>query len=132
MVAFFAYFSSNHKVSDAANILVFDAVITNVGNAYHSHSGTFIAPRSGLYVFTWIIRQSGANYHTTELLVNNKIVNAIHLNPGNAIDGTGTGTVVVHVNQGDDVLVRTGSNHNNGYIYSDEFGRSSFAGWILN
>ena len=133
MVAFFAYFSSNHLVSNAANyILAFDEVITNVGNAYHPHSGTFIAPRSGLYVFTWTIRQSGNNYHTTELLVNNKIVNAIHLNPGNTIDGTGTGTVVVHVNQGDDVLVRTGSNYNKGYIDSDEFGRSFFAGWILN
>ena len=132
MVAFFGYFSSNHLISDAAYILAFDTVITNVGNAYHPHSGTFIAPRSGLYVFTWTIRQYGTNYHTTELTVNNNIVNAIHLNPGNTIDGTVTGTVVVHVNQGDDVLVRTSSNYNNGYIYSDKFGRSSFAGWILN
>uniref|UniRef100_K1PF98 Uncharacterized protein n=1 Tax=Magallana gigas TaxID=29159 RepID=K1PF98_MAGGI len=52
------------------------------------------------------------------------------ISPGNAIDGTVTGTAVVHVNQGDDVFIRTGR-LSNGNILSDENGRSSFAGWIL-
>jgi hypothetical protein len=40
-------------------------------------------------------------------------------------------TVVVHVNQGDDVFIRTGDIYNNGDIESNPFGRSSFAGWML-
>ena len=131
-VAFYAYFSSHVPTSGAAHhILNFETVITNVGNAYFPHSGTFIAPRSGIYVFTWTIRENGNNYHTTELLVNNKVVNSIHMNPASMIDAGSTGTAVVNINQGDDVLVRTGSAHNRGMIMSDEFGRSSFAGWIL-
>ena len=110
--------------------LAFDTVITNVGNAYHPQSGTFIAPRTGLYVFTWTIRLWGNSYHTSELLVDNNVVNTIYLNPSNQIDGSVTGTAVVLVNQGD-VLVRTGSDFNNGDIKSDTNGRSSFAGWIL-
>ncbi|XP_078313982.1 uncharacterized protein LOC111104290 [Crassostrea virginica] len=130
-VAFFAYFSTHNPPSTHHHILAFDTVITNVGKAYHPHSGTFIAPRTGLYVFTWTIRLWGSSYHTSELLVDNNIVNTIYLNPVDQIDGSVTGTAVVLVNQGDDVLVRTGSTYNNGDIKSDTNGRSSFAGWIL-
>lgn len=75
--------------------------------AYHPHSGTFIAPRSGLYVFTWI-RQWGQRLHTTELLADINNVNSVYLHQKNTIDGYVTGTVVVQVNQGGDVLVITG------------------------
>ena len=60
----------------------------------------------------------------------NNVINSIYLNPLNAIDGTVTGTAVIHVNQGDDVLIRTGTVSNSD-ILSDSSGRSSFAGWIL-
>lgn len=81
-------------------------------------------------MFTWTIRQNGHGYHTTELLVDNNVVNSIYLNPVNTIDGGVTGTVVVQVNQGDDVLVRTGLT-SGGEIISAASGRSSFAGWLL-
>lgn len=109
---------------------MFDKVITDVGNAYHPHMGTFIAPKPGLYVFTWSIRCHENNHHTTELLVDNNIVNVIYISPGNVMDGTVTGIAVIQVNLGDDVFIRTGLN-SNGIISSDEYGRSSFAGWIL-
>ena len=129
-VAFFARFSSNTPAGIDHHILVFDKVITNVGNAYHSHTGTFIAPRSGLYVFTWTIRLYGTFHHSTELLVNNNVVNVIYLHPAQTIDGSVTGTAVVHVDQGDDAFIRTGT-VNGGDIVTDVNGYSSFAGWIL-
>ena len=130
-VAFFAYFSTHNVAASPHQILPFDKVITNIGNAYHPHSGSFLAPQSGVYVFIWTIRLDGNNYHTTELLHDNNVINSIYLNPNNAIGGTtATGTAVVHVKQGEDVLVRTG-NISNGRIFSDTNGRSSFAGWLL-
>lgn len=93
--------------------------------------GTLIAPKSGLYVFTWTIRLDGHRFHTTELVVNNKIVNALHFNPNGQIDGSVSSSVVVHVDQGDDVLIRTSASYHNGEVISDPYGRSSFAGWIL-
>lgn len=131
MVAFYAYLSSDTPVSVAHQIITFDTVITNVGNAYHPHSGTFIATRSGLYVFTWTIRLWGNSYFTTELLVNNNVVNWIYFDPAHTIDGSVSGTAVVHVKQGDDVLIRTGPDFHNGNIVSDKNGKSSFAGWIV-
>lgn len=52
-------------------------------------------------------------------MVNDNIINEIYLNPVSIIDGSFTGTVVVHVNQGDDMLIRTGSVSNKGEIISD-------------
>lgn len=131
-VAFYAYLSTHEAASSAIHhIIAFDKVITNVGNAYHPHTGTFIAPRSGLYIFTWTIAQWGTSYHVTELVVDNDNVNVIYMNPANLVVGSVTGTVVVHVNQGDDVFVRTGSSNNHGEINSNIDNRSTFAGWNI-
>ena len=129
-VAFFASLSTNNDASSSHHILVFDTVITKIGNAYHAHLGAFIAPRSGVYVFIWTVRMHLHEYHTTELLHDNNVINSIYLDPGSGMDDTVTGMAVVSVNQGDEVLIRTGSLSTN-YILSDANGRSSFAGWIL-
>jgi hypothetical protein len=129
-IAFYAYLSHHMNSVGVHHILTFDTAITNAGNAYHPISGTFIAPRSDLYVFTWTIRMHGNAFHAVELMVNNNAVGHTFLNSGNAIDGSVLGTVVVHVHQGDDVLVRT-TTTNTGWILSDVNSRSSFAGWAL-
>lgn len=67
----------------------------------------------------------------TELLVNNNVIYWIYFNSNDSVDGSVTGTAVVQVNQGDDVLIRTGSRFHTGTIKSDHDGKSSFAGWIL-
>lgn len=118
-VAFFAYLSTDTPASVAHHILTFDTVITNVGNAYHSHQGTFFAPRTGINVFTWTIRLTNYSKQTTELLVNNNVIYWIYFNSNDSVDGSVTGTAVVQVNQGDDVLIRTGSRFHTGTIKSD-------------
>ena len=127
---FFAYFSTHNIASSPHHIFAFDKVITNIGNAYHPHSGSFLAPRSGVYVLVWTIRLDGNSNHGTELLHDNNIINSIYLKSANVISGTATGTAVVQVNQGEDVLIRT-VDISNGRIFSDAHGRSSFAGLIL-
>lgn len=64
-------------------------------------------------------------------MVNNEIISSVFYNPRGYVDGSVSGTAVVQVNQGDDVLVRTGADHHRGIIRSDSVGKSSFAGWIL-
>lgn len=48
------------------------------------------------------------------------------MHPHNGVDSSVTGTIAVQVNQGNDVLVRTGSRYNSGKINSDIDGRSFF------
>jgi hypothetical protein len=106
-------------------------VKTNQGNAYHPTTGVFMVPQTGIYVFTWTIRIDGSRSHSTQLVVNTESVGIVHLNAGGTGIGEVTGIVVVHVNTGDDVFVRTHENYNSGFISSDVAGRSSFAGWKL-
>lgn len=47
---FYAYLSSSIPASVAHRIIAFDTVITNVGNAYHPHMGTFIAHMRMVYL----------------------------------------------------------------------------------
>lgn len=111
--------------------LVFDVIKTNNGNGYHPPTGVFIAPESGIYVFTWTMREYGDCFHSTQLVVNNDEIGIIHLHSVSAGDFLCTGVVVTHVNAGD-VYVRTHAKWNNFCFVSNEGGRSSFAGWKLS
>lgn len=131
-VAFFAYMSCDYPVVNAYRPIVFDNIVTNFGNAYRVSSGTFYAPRSGIYVFTWTIRLNEHSYHTTELVVQNEVVNSVYFSPQHHVDGSVSSTVVVYMNAYDDALIRTGLRYHNGIIKSDVDGRSSFGGWIIS
>jgi hypothetical protein len=113
-------------------ILKFDSVKINVGNGYHQHTGVFIAPASGYYVFSWNVRYIHG-VHSTELVVNNEIYGSLYMDHSNTADGHGTGVAVAHVNNGDDIYVRIKPEicNNQGAIWSYPCGRSSFAGWKL-
>lgn len=104
--------------------IAFDIVKTNNGNGYHAETG--------IYVFTWTIREYSNCRHSTQLIVNNAAIGVIHVDTGSSGDMSGTGVVVTHVNTGDDVYVRTYVVYNNCQIFSDIAGRSSFAGWKLS
>lgn len=109
--------------------LVFDVVKANFGNGYHSSTGVFIAPETGVYVFTWTVRQFNGTYHSAQLMVNNDEIGIIHVYPTNGADIAGTAIVVTHVNAGDDVFVQTHKSWNHGRISSNSGGRTSYAGW---
>lgn len=115
----------------AFHTLVFDKTITNSGYGYHNASGIFIVPKTGLYVFTWTIQLNKNAYHSTELVVSNAIQGAAFLSVSQ-LEGSVSGTAIVHANLGDDAFVRTKSTYNAGDIYSSAIGRTFFAGWRLS
>lgn len=104
--------------------LAFDIVKTNNGNGYHASTGVFIALETGIYVFTWTIREYSNCRHSTQLMVNNAAIGVIHVDTGSSGDMSGTGVVVTHVNTGDDVYVRSYVVYNNCQIFSDIARRS--------
>ncbi|KAJ8313336.1 hypothetical protein KUTeg_009122 [Tegillarca granosa] len=46
----------------------FNQIVTNEGNAYDKVLGMFIAPVTGLYVFTWTISTKNGKWQSTELV----------------------------------------------------------------
>lgn len=130
-VAFYAYASQKIPSPSSHFILTFDTIITNAGNSFHHHSGIFFTPRTGIYVFTWSFRVQNDAHISTELVVNNVAKGSVYFDTTTYVGGNMAGTVVVHVNQGDDVFVRMTQFNNLGDILSDNIGRTYFAGWLL-
>lgn len=129
----YAYSSHTFPRPSDLFILNFDTIITNLGNGYHPHSGTFIATRSGYYVLTWSFRIQGDAHISTELVVNDTPRGSVYYDATEKVGGNTGGTVVVHVNQGDEVFIRTtNTNYNLGDILSDNAGRTYFGGWLLS
>ncbi|XP_062576098.1 uncharacterized protein LOC134280210 [Saccostrea cucullata] len=133
-IAFYAYMSAWIPSPNQHQVLVFDDVKTNIGNAYHPSTGLFIVPESGVYVFTWMFRTGAAHDHSIQLLINKDVFGSLYLQSVNGLEAQETGIVVAQVNAGDDVYVRTHATLTLGtsdYIQSNSYGRTSFAGWKL-
>ncbi|XP_011421573.3 complement C1q tumor necrosis factor-related protein 3-like [Magallana gigas] len=131
-VAFYGYMTTAMTNIGGHHTLIFDVIKTNSGNGLHPTTGVFMAPSSGFYVFTWTIREFDNSYHSVELVVNGQEVGALYQHAGPGEDDMSSTTVVIHVNEGEDVFLRTKMDFNQGVINSSIHGYSSFAGWKLN
>lgn len=130
-VAFYAYMSTNMNNIGGQQTLIFDVVKTNAGNGLHPTTGVFTSPSSGFYVFTWTIRLHDNSFHSIVLILNGQEVGTLYQYVGHGEDDMSGTTVVIHVNEGEDVFLRTKSDFNQGMIHNSPHGRSSFAGWKL-
>ena len=130
-ISFYAYMSSAMNHVGRHHTLIFNVIKTNQGQGLSRITGVFRAPQSGFYVFTWTIRVLNYSIHCVELIVNGQSVGSL-VSQTLKYNGTGSTTVVVHVNEGEDVFLRTMMQYNKGAIFSDPYGYTSFAGWKLS
>ncbi|CAC5411493.1 C1QL [Mytilus coruscus] len=132
VVAFYAYLSTNRVNPSFRHTLIYDVAKTNSGNGYNALTGIFTAPTAGMYFFTWVTRMYEAG-HSTELMVNDAVFGTSYLRIFHDHDVSVTGTVVTKINKGDSVFVRVHSSRVGvGDILSEQYGRSSFAGWLIH
>ncbi|XP_052685352.1 uncharacterized protein LOC128165148 [Crassostrea angulata] len=131
--AFSAYVSVYETDISKDFTIHFDTVVTNIGNHYNKHTGIFIAPQHGVYVFTWNLYCHTGGYIYSQLVVNSNEVGTMYTSAEGATDiRSDTGIVVVEVNQGDVVFVRTHPTiAHSGNLWSHSDWRSSFNGWKL-
>ena len=136
VTAFYAQLSQPENAPSKHHPLVFDTVITNQNGAYSKFTGIFTAPVSGLYCFLYTLRvhcHSSSLSSPFEIVRNNNVEGSIFFaENGCNIQATLTGNAIIHVNQGDEVYVRTHATFAADFdIYSDTYGKSSFAGWLI-
>lgn len=96
-------------------------MVTNRGNAYNGHHGTFIAPVAGTYVFSVTLHSSGAQTWG-HFVVNGNILAKLHVH-----EDQSTQTVVVDLKAGDDVSVQNSAPDKS--LFGDRY--SSFCGFLL-
>jgi len=130
-VAFYTYMSKNEVNTGPHHTLIFDHIETNIGNGYNGHTGVFIAPLNGVYMFFYTVFCEHAGYTSIEITVNSVARGAIFVdNQASPSVYTGsTGVAVFVLNQGDDCFIRTHSTYASaGIIRSDPLMRTSFSG----
>lgn len=112
--------------------ITFETTITDIGGGYNNQSGVFVAPVSGIYLFSCSLmddlEEHGLMLHA-EIVHNQRVLGRIfaHAEPNNHRD-QGAQTVVTYAKQGDQVWVRTIDNQDlglGGELYS------TFTGYLL-
>ncbi|XP_062586363.1 complement C1q-like protein 4 isoform X2 [Saccostrea cucullata] len=141
-VAFYVFYSYNFKALTIGTTLVFDSVVTNLGNGYNKRTGIFTAPSSGVYTFTWTVNtaglhvagQSGQYGEMNASIKQNGVtrgsIKADSESENN--DEAATGFVVLSLKAGDEIQVVSDKLNGQGSIYSDKkYGRTTFSGFQI-
>lgn len=126
-VAFLASLSEHAKNLGVNQTMIFDHATTNIGNAYNEHAGVFIAPVSGIYLFSttiFIFPNINAHY---ELRRNGVLVTRMYLHGTESVYETASTTAVLQLSAGDDVTVV--NVEGNKAVYGSHY--SSFTGVFL-
>ncbi|CAC5403588.1 unnamed protein product [Mytilus coruscus] len=131
--AFYAYMSTNEASPGPHHTLIFNSVITNVGNAYNQYSGIFTVPSTGMYVLSYTITAYTSSYIPVEIVKNAGVIGSLLTKAYSNYKHSVSSTVVVNMNAGDVCYVRTsGSGATpSGSIYSGTEARTSFTGWRI-
>lgn len=128
--AFYAFLSNNINTLGDHHPIQFDTVITDNGQSYNHFTGTFTVPATGLYIFTWTVYVRN-HYCPTELILNTSVIGASIADSEHDDDNaSATAIVVIQVNVGDAVFIRT--KHSCLSIFGGTETQSSFSGWKLS
>ncbi|XP_061193789.1 cerebellin-3-like [Saccostrea echinata] len=111
---------SGDSMKGNGDLLIFDKILTNVGQGYNSTSGIFTCPSDGLYILLWSQQSRNHNQYTaTYLFVRGQPVRKLRSRLGNLASDF----VMIQLQTGDSVYVCSD-------YRSDSIGSSSqFSGW---
>ncbi|VDI73898.1 Hypothetical predicted protein [Mytilus galloprovincialis] len=128
---FYVELSGNRQLQKNS-IVKFDTQFIDEGNNFNTGDGIFVAPTSGVYLFSWTIQTYSSKTVQTELRVDN-IVRGKHLmNLGSAGYFATTRNVFCAVNKGDHVWIQTDNHYADNYFQDLSGGvRSSFMGIFI-
>ena len=102
----------------------------NNGNHYHPTDGVFVAPISGVYMFSWSTLTYNSNSLFTELRVENEVKGVVASNAAGGSYIPGSTSLLCHVKKGEHVWVQTSGGTATNYLY-DWYDSMSFMGFLL-
>uniref|UniRef100_A0A3Q2CQT1 C1q domain-containing protein n=1 Tax=Cyprinodon variegatus TaxID=28743 RepID=A0A3Q2CQT1_CYPVA len=108
--------------------IVYNTVITNVGNAYNQQTGIFVAPVAGMYYFTFFYH-AGGHVPTGLVLVKNNHYIISTTDHQTSYDGADNGgnAAFLQLQQGDQVSIRL---YANCQVWGGNY-RTTFSGVLL-
>ncbi|KAH3864519.1 hypothetical protein DPMN_027539 [Dreissena polymorpha] len=129
-VAFYAQSTHGRINVGEHQTIVFDQVVTNVGNAYNKFSGMFTAPVSGTYAIFWSTFNGHHTHLLSELVHNANVVGLAWSDAYDHDDGEmASNQAVLPMNAGDIAYVRSAPY--NPPCVADGRSFTTFSGWLL-
>ncbi|CAC5406909.1 unnamed protein product [Mytilus coruscus] len=130
-VMFFAIIKSNSFNLEKESTVVFDTIVINEGSHYNNYDGIFVAPRDGLYLFSWTVSSSGASFVMTELVVDDEVITSTGERDADSVSlMSASMTAIYRMKKDGHAWIRTtgyGSPHY--FKSSDNYPRTSFLGF---
>lgn len=109
--------------------VIFDKAITNVGNHYHTSTGIFTAPYSGVYVFHVTAMVNGDKEVYLEIIKDGIYIDDMQVNAsGDPGEDAASEMWVLKLSAGAEVWIRNGY-HNNNDLHGNCF--TAFTGFLL-
>ncbi|XP_070785930.1 complement C1q-like protein 4 [Enoplosus armatus] len=108
--------------------LVYNTVITNIGDAYNNCTGIFVAPVAGVYYFSFFYHAGGSHRTDLALMKNCKLI--VKTGDHNTGSGTSNGgnAALVELEENDQVFVRLTSGC---YLWANDHA-TSFSGFLVS
>ena len=126
-IGFTSAVGSNTRFPGYDQTIVYDHIVTNVGNGFDPYTGVFGADKAGTYVFAISARSGSTAYYTTLELVHRG--NVLCRAYASATDTDQGGCVaVVHLQPGDHVMVR--HMHGAGDVLTNNY-YNVFSGFLI-
>ncbi|CAC5374603.1 unnamed protein product [Mytilus coruscus] len=131
-VMFYAKIANREFILQTLSTVVFETVILNIGGHYNQYDGIFVAPRKGVYMFSWTVSIQSSKYVVTELVVEDKIISTT----GNTDTAGGlhsaSMTSLCNMEKNEHAFIRTanhgGTNH---FISKPIYPQTSFLGMLV-
>ncbi|CAG2244083.1 C1QL [Mytilus edulis] len=129
-VAFMAKNSAPLTNIPAKSAVVYNTVITNVGNGYDKSTGIFTAPSNGVYIFSWNVLTHAGKYFFTYLTLNGKLIVRNYSGAQKIADHISSSqNVVLEIEKDDKVFIKVQDGYTGQYMIGDDW--SSFSGYKL-
>nr|CBX41701.1 putative C1q domain containing protein MgC1q52 [Mytilus galloprovincialis] len=129
-VAFMAKNSADLQNTPSKSVVVYNIVITNIGNGYDSSSGIFFAPSNGVYTFSWTVLTHSGKYFHTYLALNGKLIARNYTGAKGVADhASGSQNVVIEVKKDDKVFIKVQDGYTGKFMFGNSW--STFSGYKL-
>lgn len=97
-VAFMVKNSAALQNIPSKSVIVYNTVVTNLGNGYDSSNGIFTAPSNGIYIFSWtVLCHFGKTFNTYLILNGSTIAKNFAAARSVAVHASGSKNVILDI-----------------------------------
>ncbi|XP_052080686.1 LOW QUALITY PROTEIN: cerebellin-4-like [Mytilus californianus] len=129
-VAFMAKNSASLENIPAKSDVVYNTIITNLGNGYDKFTWIFTAPSNGVYIFSWTVLTHTGKYFFTYLTLNGKLIARNYTGARSVAEHISSSqNVVLEIKKDDKVFVKVQDGYTGQFMFGDSW--SSFSGYKL-